>query len=95
VAGYSFNGLRNTGQAADAYARFGQPGATFAVGDSFVYRPSFSIWWELGNRFGLLTSVSYLATQPEVVTTTPAGTVRHKVSMNAPLLTVGIGYGIF
>jgi hypothetical protein len=96
VAGYSFNGLRDTGQAADAYAsRLGQPGATFAVNDSFVYRPAFSIWWELGNRFGLMTSVAYLATQPEIVTMTTEGTVRHKVSMNAPLFTVGIGYGIF
>jgi hypothetical protein len=95
VAGYAFCGLRDTGGAADALAGIGQPGAIFAVSNSFVYRPSFSIWWELGNRFGLLTSVSYMATRPEITTTTPTGTSRRTVNFSAPFVTVGIGYGIF
>jgi hypothetical protein len=95
VAGYSFNGLRKTGAAADAYARLGQPGARFDVSDSFVYRPSFSVWWELGNRFGLLTSISYLATRPEITTTTAAGASRQSVCMCAPVFTVGLSYGVF
>jgi hypothetical protein len=95
VAGYAFCGLRETGGAANALAGIGQPGAIFAVSNAFVYRPSFSVWWELGNRFGLLTSVSYMATRPEITTTTPAGTSRRTVNFSAPFVTVGIGYGIF
>jgi hypothetical protein len=95
VAGYSFNGLRDTGDAADTLARAGQPGASFAVGDTFVYRPSVSLWWELSNRFAFLTSLSYLDTRPEIVTTTPAGVSRQRLCMCAPLLTFGIGYGVF
>ncbi len=96
VAGRAFNGLRHTGAASEAFANLGQPGTTFDVTDCFAYRPAFSIWWELGNRFGLLTSVSYLYARPDVITTTPtAGTFRRQVDMSSPLFTVGIGYGIF
>jgi hypothetical protein len=95
VAGYAFCGLRETAGAAEALASVGQPGAVFTVSNAFVYRPSFSVWWELGNRFGLLTSVSYIATRPEITTTTPTGTSRRTVNFSAPFVTVGIGYGIF
>ncbi len=95
VAGYSFNGLRATGAASDALAALGQPGATFDITDTFVWRPSFAVWWELGNRFGLMTSVSYVSLRPEIVTTTTAGTTRRRVDMSAPVFSVGLGYGIF
>jgi hypothetical protein len=95
VGGYSFNGLRGTGAASEALAAAGQPGATFEITDTFVWRPSFSIWWELGNRFGLMTSVSYISLRPEIVTTTSAGTTRRKVDMSAPVFSIGLGCGIF
>lgn len=96
VVGRAFNGLRDTGSAANALAAAGQPGSTFDVTDCFAYRPSFSIWWELGNRFGLLTSVSYFFARPEIVTSTPtAGVFRRSIDVSAPQLTVGIGYGVF
>ena len=95
VAGYAFNGLRGTGAGSDALAAIGQPGATFEITDTFVWRPSFSIWWELGNRVGLMTSVSYISLRPEIITTTTAGTSRRKVDMSAPVFSVGLGYGIF
>jgi hypothetical protein len=95
VGGYSFNGLRGTGAASDALAALGQPGATFEITDTFVWRPSFSVWWELGNRVGLMTSVSYISLRPEIITTTTAGTSRRKVDMSAPVFSVGLGYGIF
>jgi hypothetical protein len=95
VAGYSFNGLRNTGAVADALAAHGQPGATFDLRNSFVWRPSVTLWWELGNRFGLMLSVSYLSLRPEFVTTTTTGTTRQRMDLSAPLFSVGIGYGVF
>jgi hypothetical protein len=96
VVGRAFNGLRHTGGASDVFAALGQPGTTFDVTDCLAYRPSFSIWWDLGKRFGLLTSVSYFVARPEIVTTTPsAGVFRRTVNTSSPLLTVGIGYGIF
>jgi hypothetical protein len=96
VAGRAFNGLRDTGAAADLLAAAGQPGSTFDVTDCFAYRPSFSVWWELGNRFGLLTSLSYFSSRPEIVTRTPtAGVLRRTVDVSAPMVTIGIGYGVF
>ena len=88
-------GFGTTGAASDALAALGQPGATFDITDTFVWRPSLSVWWELGNRFGLMTSVSYLSLRPEIVTTTTAGTTRRRVDMSAPVFSVGLGYGIF
>ena len=97
VAGRAFNGAApHRRRRSEAFANLGQPGTTFDVTDCFAYRPAFSIWWELGNRFGLLTSVSYLYARPDVITTTPtAGTFRRQVDMSSPLFTVGIGYWIF
>jgi hypothetical protein len=95
AAGYSFNGLRNTGAVADALAASGQPGATFELTDSFVWRPSVSLWWELGNRFGLMVSASYLVLRPEMVTSTPAGTTRRRLDLSTPVFSFGLGYGVF
>jgi hypothetical protein len=85
LAGYAFNGLR----------KMQGGGANFAVSDSWVYKPSVAIWWELGNRWGFLSSVSYMATRPELVTTTAAGTTRQKINFGAPFVTFGLGYGVF
>jgi hypothetical protein len=84
VAGYSFNGLRKM-----------QGAANYNVSDSFVCRPSVSIWFELGNRWGLMTSLSYLFNRPELTTTTAAGTSRRTIDLNAPVVTFGLGYGVF
>jgi len=96
LAGRAFNGLRHTGDADDAYASIGQPGTSIDITDGFAWRTGFSIWWDLGSRFGLLTSIAYFSAHPEIVTTTPtAGTFRRPVDMSSPVFTVGIGYGIF
>lgn len=84
VAGYAFNGLR----------RITGP-ANYRVSNSFACRPSVSIWWELGNRWGFLSSLSYLVTRPELTTTTAAGSTRRTLNLNAPSVTFGIGYGVF
>ena len=85
VVGYAFNGLRNTGGASDAYAAMGQPGATFEITNSLVYRPTLALWWELGNRFALVTSVSYISARPELITTTPSGVTRQVINIGIPL----------
>jgi len=84
MVGYSFNGLREM-----------DGPANYSVADAFICRPSVSVWWELGNRWGLLTSLSYLITEPELSTTTAAGTTRRTINLNAPFVTIGVGYGIF
>lgn len=96
VAGYAFNSISRTGAAQDAYAnRLGLQGTRFEVSNCLAVRPDFSIWWELGNRWGLLTSVSYMYARPTITTTTPLGASRRTVNASSPMLTVGIGYGVF
>jgi len=95
VAGWSFNSLRATSQAEAAYAKLGQPGARIDVSNSFVFRPDFSLWYELNNRFGLLASLSYMASWPTVTTTTPAGVRHDRINLGAPMLTLGVSYGVF
>jgi hypothetical protein len=95
VVGYSFNSISSTGAAEAAYARIGRPGTTFDISNCLAYRPDFSIWWELGNHFGLLTSVSYMGARPALITTSPSGVSRSVVNVSAPMVTLGVAYGIF
>jgi hypothetical protein len=96
VVGYSFNSIGATAAAQAAYARMGQPGTTFGISNCLAYRPDFSIWWELGNHFGLLTSVSYMGARPTLTTTSPTGGVSSRVvNTSAPMVTLGIAYGVF
>jgi hypothetical protein len=95
VIGYAFNSINGTGGAQSAYASLGRPGTTFAIGNSLAMRPDFSIWWEIGNHFGLLTSISYMASRPTLTTSSPSGVTSRVVNTSAPMLTLGIGYGVF
>jgi hypothetical protein len=96
VAGYAFNSISGTGAAQDAYAtRLGLPGTRFGVSNCFAARPDFSIWWELGDHWGLLTSVSYMIARPTVTTTTSAGSSSRAFNVSSPMLTLGVAYGVF
>ena len=96
VAGYAFNSIRNTDRAAAAYAdRLGLAGAGFHVSNCFAWRPDFSFWYELGNHFGLMASVSYMGARPTVTTTTRLGSSSETINVSAPMLTLGFSYGVF
>jgi hypothetical protein len=95
VAGYTFNTIRSGSQAAARFTALGISNPTVSVGHCFVYRPDFSLWYELGNHFGLMASVSYMGARPTVTTSTRTGIRRETIDVGAPMLTLGFAYGIF
>jgi hypothetical protein len=96
VAGYSFNAIHSTDRGRAAYLeRLGVADAGFHASNCFAWRQDFSFWYELGNHFGLLASLSYIGARPTVTTTSRLGRQSETINVGAPMLTFGVAYGVF
>ena len=96
VGGWSFNSMRGSDAAAAAYRdRFGAPDASFHASNCLAWRPDASLWFELGNHFGAMVSLSYMGVRPTIVTSSRLGRREERVDVGAPMLTFAIAYGVF
>ena len=96
VGGYAFVNIRDTGRAKRAYeTALDARDVGLRASGTLAWRTNFSLWREIGHRWGVLASVGYLGVQPEVATRTSAGTFRERVNAGSVVTTVGVAYGIF
>ena len=88
VGGYSFNSL-------DVDTRVAGAGRAVAVGNSFVWRPGASLWYDVAPRFGINLFGGYLFARPKVTFASDTAVVTHRLRANAVVLSVGAAYWIF
>ena len=88
VAGYAFNSL-------DIDAALAGPGRAVAVGNSFVWRPGVSLWYDVAPRIGINLFGGYLFTRPEATFASDTSVVRHRMRANAVVVSAGVAYWIF
>ena len=96
AGGYAFANIRDTGRAKRAYASaLGTSNVGLRASGALAWRANLSFWREIGQRWGVLTSVGYLGVRPRVSTRTSAGTFSERVNAGSIVTTVGLTYGIF
>lgn len=88
VAGYSFNSL-------DLDETRTSPVRAVGVSNSFAWRPSATLWYDVTNRVGLQVSIGYLATRPEVTFASPTELTTKTIDAGAVMLSIGGGYWLF
>ena len=96
VGGYAFARLRLDDAArAAAYRHDGSVWLSGRAGDSFAWRPNVSLWYDVGQKVGLLASLAYIGVRPTITISTTAGPIREHVNADSVVFTVGAVYGIF
>ncbi len=88
VGGYSFNSL-------DVETGVAGAGRAVAVGNSFVWRPGASLWYDVAPRFGINVFGGYLFARPAVTFASDTAVATHRLRANAVVLSVGAAYWIF
>ncbi len=88
VAGYAFNSL-------DVDATRAGTGRAVAVGNSFVWRPGVSLWYDVSPRIGINLFGGYLFTRPEATFASDTSVVTHRLRANAVVVSAGVAYWIF
>ena len=88
VAGYAFNSL-------DVDATRAGTGRAVAVGNSFVWRPGVSLWYDVSPRIGINLFGGYLFTRPEATFASDTSVVTHRLRANTVVVSAGVAYWIF
>ena len=88
VGGYSFNSLGVDTSVAGA-------GRAVAVGNSWVWRPGASLWYDVTPRFGINLFGGYLFARPQMTFASDLAVETHRLRANAVVLSVGAAYWIF
>ena len=88
VAGYAFNSLDIDETVAGA-------GRAVGVGNSFVWRPGVTLWYDVTQRIGINLFGGYLFTRPKVTFVSDTAVVTHRLRANAVVISVGMAYWIF
>ena len=88
VAGYAFNSLDIDRSAAGA-------GRAVDVGNSFVWRPGATLWYDVTPRIGINLFGGYLFTRPKVTYVSDTAVETHRLRANAAVVSVGMAYWIF
>ena len=88
VAGYAFNSL-------DADITQAGPGRAVAVGNSFVWRPGVSLWYDVAPRLGINLFAGYLFTRPRVTFASDTAILTDRLPANAVVVSIGTAYWIF
>ena len=88
VAGYAFNNL-DIDEAAVG------PGRAVDVGNSFVWRPGATLWYDVTPRIGINLFGGYLFTRPKVTYVSDTAVETHRLRANAVVISVGMAYWIF
>jgi hypothetical protein len=96
VGGWSFNSVSQTPAQQKAYGdAIGMPDAHLSVSDSWVTRPSVTVWYELDNHFGAFASIGYVMVRPTVTAHGAAGQRGEAVNLSSGVLSFGLAYGVF
>ena len=88
VGGYAFNSL-------DIDKTVVGSGRAVAVGNSFVWRPGVTLWYDVTQRIGINVFGGYLFTRPEVTFVSDTSVVTHRLRANTVVISVGMAYWIF
>ena len=88
VAGYAFNNLDIDETAAGR-------GRAVDVGNSFVWRPGASVWYDVTPRIGINLFGGYLFTRPTVTYVSDTAVETHRLRANSVVISVGLAYWIF
>lgn len=88
VAGYAFNNLDIDESVVGA-------GRAVDVGNSFVWRPGATLWYDVTQRIGVNLFGGYLFTRPKVTFVSDASVETHRMRANAVVISVGMAYWIF
>lgn len=88
VAGYAFNSLEID------RSRSG-PERAVDVGNSFVWRPGASAWYDVTSRIGVTLVAGYLVARPRVAFASDTSVSTRRVSANSVLFNIGIAYWVF
>jgi len=96
VGGWAFNSISQTPAQQRAYGEaIGIPDARLSVSNSWVLRPSATLWYELDNHFGAFASIGYAIVRPTVTASGAAGSRGETVNLSATVFSFGIAYGVF
>ena len=88
VGGYSFNSVV-------VDQREAGPGRAIAAAGSLAWRPSVTVWYDVGPRLGLEAFAGYLVTRPRVTFASDDAIVRRRLRADALILGVGLAYWVF
>ena len=88
VAGYAFNNL-------DIDETAVGPGRAVDVGNSFVWRPGATLWYDVTPRIGINLFGGYLFTRPKVTFVSDTSVETHRMRANSVVISVGMAYWIF
>jgi len=94
-AGASFNGFTIDPAGERAFESAGTPLENVNVSNSFVVKPAAGLWYDLSNRVGLHTGLSYLYNHPKASITAGGVTTTSTWNADHVSLSVGAVYGIF
>jgi hypothetical protein len=96
VGGVSFNSFDEDDRARLAYAR--QLETTLlriSAANGLAARAELGVWFDIDDRFGLLTSVGYMLARPRITIVTGNGEEERRLRADAVKLQVGLVYAIF
>lgn len=88
VAGYAFNNLDIDESVVGA-------GRAVDVGNSFVWRPGATLWYDVTQRVGINLFGGYLFTRPKVTFVSDTSVETHRMRANSVVISVGVAYWIF
>jgi len=96
VAGPSFNTFTVSDQARAAYRdRLGATLNSIKVKNSVTVRPDVSLWYNVADKWGIHSAVSYTSNRPTVETTVDGVTTKTQWKTDRWSYRAGLAYGIF
>lgn len=96
IAGLAFNSFDTANAVRLAYdRRLDELLLDVTASNSLAGRAEIGVWYDLTSRFGLLTSLGYVAARPSISVASESGRVSQRLRADAVKLQVGLVYGLF
>jgi hypothetical protein len=96
LGGYAFASMALAPVATDAfYDRLGARSLALDTSNTFVVRPGFSFWHDLGDKVGLNVSSHFLVARPRVTIRSTLGDDERRIRADTFQLKLGLVYSVF
>jgi hypothetical protein len=90
IGGYAFNSFEPDSRAVAAYRRSLQTLLRISAANSLAARAEIAVWYDASARIGILSSIGYVVTRPEISIITDAGVERRGLRADALKLQIGV-----